>query len=327
MVDVGLGYSTQIEHAAYSRKKKIVGGESIWSVSQTAVGDHAEFAGDAFWWFTLWSSEGNVDMSRWRVGEHKSVGQSKAKFEISWYTDTCWQLAYSHDGNGELVDGSLEFLKAAILSGHRVRVVVGPYGIEADNLLIRDGHISAQLLGHVSKKDVDAFQSDVYWFWQHVATTGEVETIRPKVGDAKYKQLSGGRHSIKWFIDTRNWKRRISTFNSKSVSRKAKKDLIESILDGSTVRLIIKIDGRNTMALQADNLGLNQNMSEVSAQSIRNIGHFYPAGSVREFPSVPYWDLTSLTTFGILVQTRWTVGTYESRGFDVRKVDMEWFTN
>jgi hypothetical protein len=53
-----------LEHAAYSRKKKIVGGESIWSVSQTAVGDHAEFAGDAFWWFTLWSSEGNVDMSR-----------------------------------------------------------------------------------------------------------------------------------------------------------------------------------------------------------------------------------------------------------------------
>jgi hypothetical protein len=81
------------------------------------------------------------------------------------------------------------------------------------------------------------------------------------------------------------------------------------------------------MALQADNLGLNQNMSEVSAQSIRNIGHFYPAGSVREFPSVPYWDLTSLTTSSILVQTRWTVGTYESRGFDVRKVDMEWFTN
>ncbi|CAC5385108.1 unnamed protein product [Mytilus coruscus] len=327
VVDEGLGYATRLEHAAFSKRKDTIGAESIWAVSQVAIDKHAVFTDDAFWWFTLWSSEGDVDMSRWRIGEHKNAGHTKASFDIKWYADSCWQLAYSHDGNGVPIDGSLDLLKAGILSGHRVRIVVGPYSIEADNLLIKDGQVSAQLLGHVSKKDVDVFQDTVYWFWQHVATTGEVETIRPFIGDNKYKGMSGGRHSVKWFMDTRHWKRAISTFNSKSVTSESKKDLIDSVKDGSSVRIIIKENDNNIMAIRADSLGFNQNDTEIAAQSIRNIGHFYPAGSVREFPSSPYWEFTSISTLGISVKSKWTVGIYENVGFEVQQVNTEWFTS
>ncbi|VDI07857.1 Hypothetical predicted protein [Mytilus galloprovincialis] len=328
VVDEGLGYATRLEHAAYSKRKNTIGAESIWAVSQVAVDKHAVFTNDAFWWFTLWSSEGDVDMSRWSIGEHKNSGHSKSKFDIKWYADSCWQLAYSHDGNGVPMDGSLDLLKAGILSGHRVRIVVGPYSIEADNLLIKDGQVSAQLLGHVSKKDVDVFQEDVYWFWQHVATTGEVETIRPFVGDIKYKGMSGGRHSVKWFMDTRHWKRAISTFNSKTVTKKSKEDLIDSVRShGSSVRIIVKENDNHIMAIRADNLGFNSNNTEISAQSIRNVGHFYPAGSVREFPSSPYWEFTSISTLGICVKSKWLVGKDTDVGFEVKQVITEWFTS
>lgn len=304
----------------------MVGAESVWSVSQRSVADHAEFAKDAFWWFTLWSSNGEVNMARWKIGEHLSLGQSKAPFQMHWYADGCWQLAYSHDGNGLSKDGSLDFLKAGILSGHRVRVVIGPYVIEADNLLIRDEHVSAQLLGHVSKKDVDAFHNDSYWFWQHVATTGEVETIRPLIGEADSRGSSGGRHSIKWFIDTRNWKRSF-VYKVDNPTKPSKAELLESIIDGSSVRIILKENENNIMAIRADNLGLNSNRSDVAAQSIRNVGHFYPAGSVREFDSAPYWQFMSIMTTGNVLKTKWSVGNYEFRGDESVKVNMEWFTD
>lgn len=320
------GYVTRLDHAIFSKRKNIVGAESVWSVSQQSVDDHAEFAGDAFWWFTLWSSKGTVNMARWKVGEHTSLGNSKVPFQMNWYTDACWQLAYSHDGNGKSKDGSLDLLKAGILSGHRVRVVIGPYVIEADNLLIRDGHVSAQLLGHVSKKDVDTFHNDTYWFWQHVATTGEVETIRPMIGDTENKGSSGGRHSIKWFIDTRLWKRAF-VYNVDPQIKSSKTELLESIIDGSSVRIVIKENENNIMSVRADNLGLNTNKSEVAAQSIRNIGHFHPAGSVREFHTVPYWEFTTVVTTGDLIKTRWSTGTYEFRGDESIKVEMEWFTD
>ena len=38
------------------------------------------------------------------------------------YADSCWQMAYKHDAEGLLEDGSLELLRLAVETGHRIKV-------------------------------------------------------------------------------------------------------------------------------------------------------------------------------------------------------------
>lgn len=47
-----------------------------------------------------------------------------------------------------------------------MRVQIDSYIIEADNLNIRNGHVSAQLLGQLSKLSLYDFSTYVNWVWQ-----------------------------------------------------------------------------------------------------------------------------------------------------------------
>ncbi|CAG2250407.1 unnamed protein product [Mytilus edulis] len=301
----------EFSNIAYSKAETKVAGTHLWHVSQSIVGNHIEFQQNAYWWFNLWSTDGTRDMSRWSVGEHTDRGHSNDKVSMKWFADT------------------------SILVGKRVRLVYSDntYGIEADQLVVRNGHVTAQVLGHVSKANLQKFQDNAYWYWQNVATTGNVETIRYNVGSHTNRGSSNDRQATKWFIDSRPWVHAYSNSETGVTTHGSKASLIQGVKAGKMLRYIIKSTTRNQQnndyiaVFNADNADLSPDGNNLGAQHIRSIGLTGDGLYNVAFGSKPYWNFMIATTAGKLDETRWTVGEHQSQGHYNSNSAIDWFVS
>ncbi|CAC5398771.1 unnamed protein product [Mytilus coruscus] len=323
----------EFSNIAYNKAKTIVSGTHLWHVSQSIVANHIEFQQNAYWWFNLWSTDGTRDLSRWSVGEHTDRGHSNDRVSMKWFADTCWTLAYEHDKQGQAIDGSLEFLRSAILVGKRVRLVYSDntYGIEADQLVIRNGHVTAQVLGHVSKANLQKFQNNAYWYWQNVATTGNVETIRYNVGSHTSRGSSNDRQATKWFIDSRPWVHAYSNSETGTTTHGSKASLIQGVKAGKMLRFTIKSANQPNndyiAVFNADNADLSPDGIDLGAQHIRSIGLTREGLYNVAFGSKPFWNFMIATTAGKVDETRWTVGEHQSQGHINSNSAIDWFVS
>lgn len=130
---------------------------------------------------------GKYRWSEWYVGEHTQRTSSRANIPMEWHVDDFWTHAYSNDYSEHKIKGSLQLLLQTVLCGKRVRVQIDSYVIDADNLNIRNGHVSAQLLGQLSKLNLYDFSTNVNWVWKIASTTGDVETMRYSIGSTENK--------------------------------------------------------------------------------------------------------------------------------------------
>lgn len=318
------GYVSGFTNIAISGDGQSLAGQYPWHVSQTNVGNHIEYQRNPYWWATIWSTTGRLEMSRWNVGEHSSRGHDHENTAMQWFVDSCWTLAYSHDSTGRRLDGSLDFFVGAVLAGRRVRVKMSEtYFVETDNVYVRNGHVSAQLLGHLSKKDTYSFQSDVYWYWQIASTTGDVETTRYNIGSTKHRGNSNAKASIEWYIETRPWKRMLSTFSNGTVGFGSKSDLMNAVRKGSLLRLVVQEAANSYSIIDADNIALENN--EVAAQSIRYISDENASGTIpRRFKSPPFWKFTLTSTDGKQRAVWWKVGEHTSLPDTLKNYPVDW---
>lgn len=318
---------TPFNHLQISHGDTLISGQYLWSISVSTENDHSVFNNDAYWWFAIWSTSGLLDMSRWNVGSHTSRSHTSANYPMTWYADICWMLAYEHDDKGVTLDGSLNFLKSALMDGHRVKLVIGNYSIEADNLVVKSNSISAQLLGHVSHNGPDHFSNNSYWYWNHVTTSGAGETIRYYVGSTSNGTSSNYTTSAKWFIDTRHWKHALSTSADGIATFGSKTNLIQYIRKGSKLRCVVHFSPDHTMVAQADNIEISPDGNNVGAQILRVISYKVEETRGRHFENVPYWKFTIVTTKGDIRQSDWLVGDHTTRETDPISADVEWFVD
>lgn len=68
-----------------------------------------------------------------------------------------------------------------------MQVQINSYIIDVDNLKIRNGHVSAQRLGQLSKLNLYDFSTNVNWVWQNASTIGDIETMRYSIGSTENK--------------------------------------------------------------------------------------------------------------------------------------------
>lgn len=336
IVDPSSGYSSEFSNIAYSTDLTKVAGTHIWSVSQMKVGNHIEFQENAYWWFTIWSSSGSRDMSRWSIGEHTDRGHSADSLLMNWFVDPCWTLAYEHDENGQPVDGSFNLLRAAVLAGKRVRLVHNNYAIEADYLEVLKTRVTAQVLGHVSKANLERFQSNVYWYWQHYDTKGRIETVRYSVGSKENRGKSNGKGRVKWFIDTRPWTHVYSHSTTGSLRHGSKQKLINDVKEGKMVRFAIRYAPNpktSFVVANADNLAISPDGTDLAAEHIRSVSIILMRDGVSEendyvsFQDNPYWYFMMALTTGKIERSRWTIGSHEARGNNDVTADIDWFTS
>ena len=86
-------YSFPLQNVAINSKGvSFVSGQTLDHISTTSSGSNLlQFQSNAYWWFTIVTTRGLRDMSRWTVGIHQSRGHSQDTVAIEWFADECWK--------------------------------------------------------------------------------------------------------------------------------------------------------------------------------------------------------------------------------------------
>ena len=291
------------------------------------------FQGMDVWWFTLRSSEGSLNLDRWKIGEHERTETSKDTcFCSDWYVDSCWSSIYKRDANGSDISGSLNSLISAAETGSRVKVLIGSIILEADDIRIEDGVLCASFLNRLTKESFDTLDPDIAWFWTLACSSGTVRFQKYQVGNTKFVEFGRSRETLEWFVDGRKWTTVLVTDPTGNVESGSKLDLIAAVQNGSDIRYRIhateEIAGfalsNTTIIQQPDNLRWIDD-DEVSAMHIRSVGITSAGLGEVEFIRSAYWCFSLLTTEGKLEVSRWYTGIHVSLGKNSYNVRVEWF--
>ena len=321
-------YAFPLQNIAIERKSRAVAGQTVDHVSQQESSGRIKFQSRPYWWFTIVTSQGARDMSRWTVGLHQSRGHTNDKVATDWFADPCWELAYRHSNSGTALQGSRSALVQRILAGHRVRIQFPNdefYTIEADNLSIRNGHVTAQALKHVSKAThaSSTHQADAHWRWLMVSTSGTVRVTMYNVGEHKHVGDQTYKYEIKWFVDSRPWKLVLSNDANGAVLAGSRTALVDAVNKGAAVR---GVQG-NRYAFSAQNLQISSDGQHVQAQTLNHVSMRYTGNNEVEIQPNAYWWFTIVFTSGKRDMSRWSVGEHTDRGHTQDKVPTKWFVN
>ena len=310
--------------------KSFVSGQNVNHVSLTldSGGKELVFQNNAYWWFSLHSTLGTRDMSRWTVGEHSSRGHTQSRVNIDWFADPCWKLVFAHDKHGVAKSGSRADLVTAIKNGARVRVQVPSYRMaEADNLSFQNGHVTAQMLKRLSEKSLTRIADDTSWYWQMISTTGKVMSTLYKVGEHQHVSTTSSYQEIRWFIDTKPW---TLVFSHNAQGQRlygSEKDVVRAVQSGAAIRGLSESSPNTGYAFPFQNLRINGD--HVSGQHLNHVSMKGSPTSQYEKQLQPnaYWWFVIYTTQGRIEMSRWSVGEHTSRGHNVITTGLKWFAN
>ena len=283
----------------------------------------------------LHSSNGERHTSSWEFGDHNKVNEVNDTVDMDWYADPCWKAVYCHDEDGNPTDGNLADLVSALEAGHRVRVLYDDHtSSEADEIMIRNGHVCAQLVNHLSRQDTTHFPTDVYWFWQICCSTGTCNVARINVGSST--TVAGPnpvKRAMKWFVDTRDWENVLCVDSDGTVLAGDKQTLADAIIQGADVRYIMDLESLRanqnySLVYTADNLEIDPTTNDTIAFHLRAMAR-NPSGSFEEQYVTPLrWIFVLADTMGNVPVDFWKVGehTQYNRGFTI-DFPMKWFVN
>ncbi|KAJ7385241.1 hypothetical protein OS493_016309 [Desmophyllum pertusum] len=355
-VVLGTSYSTEADNVN-------VQGSHVFAqlLQHVSKASWDKFQDNAYWWWAIVSTDGVMYMTRYNVGSHTHRGTNSGKTSIKWYVQTSRFIpkpTYSHLANGNKVQGSLNDLESRVQNGQDIRCVMEKYSFplqnvamnskgsefvtgqtldhipewnyytaEADNLSVRNGHVTAQALKHVSKNGLTGFQNDAYWYWLMVSTTGTVRATRYNVGEHKHRGDSTNNQKVKWFVDTRPWEQVLSNDKSGNVLGGCQHALVQAVKAGTDVRCV---QGNEVQgyAYKAQNLAVSPDGNHVAAQSLSHVS-MTSAPNQKEvmIQSNAYWWFTIVSSTGLREMSRWTVGKHVDRGHTSDKVGQKWFVN
>ncbi|XP_033743577.1 uncharacterized protein LOC117329653 [Pecten maximus] len=281
-----------------------------------------KFMTPLYWWNALVSTLGSVLKSRWYIGEHIHKSNSVSSYDLAWYVDVCWSLAFVHSATGTEISGNIGNLKAHILIGRRVRVLFDSYTMEADNIFISNNNIiTAQFLSQMDTQQPMVF-SDGHWKWVRISTDGSFLTDIYEMGSSTKISNSAMSSGASWFVQRREWIQMLVTSSNGTVVQGTKTALVEAIRQGSSLRCVIHFETNDTLVFTADNIEIS-NDGNVAAQLFR-----YIQFSDDKFGTfVPYWRIMLMCTTGKLQESRWTVGEHVKRGENVYDVGTHWFVD
>ena len=308
-------------------KDNVVAGQDVNCLGTTMKRNKLVYTGTPYWRFRIVTTNGTRDTSSWAVGTHRSRGHKNDKASCEWFEDPCWKQVYAHDGSGKRSDGSLEELVSAIRSGSRVRLQL-PSGdhftTEADNLSIRNGHVTAQALNYVSKVSIGKFQDNAYWLWLMVSTTGAVRATRYNVGSHKHRGDSLEHQHVRWFIESRPWTLALSHDEYGNIIAGSKEKLLHAVREGGAVRCV---ENNGNYAFSTQNLEIHE--KDIAAQSLNHVSMRAVADNPHEMEIQPnaYWWFTIVDSTGRRDMSRWNVGEHVSRGHTSDRLGLQWFFN
>lgn len=332
MTDRGYGFPLQV--VMWSRDGR-VSGQSNMHLSQKYSGNNIVFNTQTpYKWFSSWSTNGRRDSSRWAVGGRTNRGRGSDYVSLNWFVDPCWQHVYTNDEYGQAADGSLQMLVAAIQSGHRLRVVMSNFAMEANFIRIKSGHVTAYLIDMLSNKggnsfDEFDFKTDTNYVFRLVHTTGTVRTYGYLVRNTSIPVVSVmSKQTIKWYVDTRKWHKILETKSTGVATWGMKGNLKSAIRKAAHIRIGISFDIRGgEMFVNADNARVSTTGTDddAAAQAVRILGDQPFDRYEYELSSVPFWVYLCMPTSSSINLSGWKLGEHR-RYFQSSKTALtKWF--
>jgi pyridinium-3,5-biscarboxylic acid mononucleotide synthase len=119
-----------------------------------------------------------------------------------------WQLAYSHDAEGNPLDGSIDLLLEAVRQGNAIRLSIelsdgSQYILPAENLWLKHGIVYAQNQSQISTEfrgEILAFTPKLERRLLIASSQGNVEIVSLSLAKGKVKKRSCHRAEIKWYL-------------------------------------------------------------------------------------------------------------------------------
>ncbi|KAL5013137.1 hypothetical protein ScPMuIL_007407 [Solemya velum] len=307
---------------------ELVVGYNQWGFSDHMVGNHRELDSWPNWLFSVYTTDGVHQDVHWKLRSNTIIAHHNTTTTLKWFADPCWQLAYSHDSNGNAFDGSLDYLKAAVAKGHRVRLVMGNFSSEADDLLVdTDGNITAVLTSDVRhrRSDPTQFPTNINWLFRIISTTGRnkyhlFDVLNPTTHLAYHDN-----RGVSWFIDTRPWKHVFSVDENGATTYGSKAELINAARNGADVRFSWNFANFWSTIQKADTVIVNG--TELAADAIRSLLVTKDIQDGFILTHNPAWTFSLTSTTGDMDVSRWSIGTHESRGHFRHRANVHWFVN
>ncbi|KAL5013136.1 hypothetical protein ScPMuIL_007406 [Solemya velum] len=306
---------------------ELVVGYNQWSFSDHMIGNHRELDSWPNWLFSLYTTDGEYQDVHW-ILRSNSISHFNDTKTLKWFADPCWQLAYSHDENGNPFDGSLDYLKAAVAKGHRVKILMGNFSSEVDDLLVdTDGNITAVLTSDVRHRRTDPteFPTKLNWLFRLISTNGRnkyhlFDVLNPDTHLAFFDN-----RGVSWFIDTRPWKHVFSVDENGATTYGSKADLVNAARNGADVRFSWHYANFWSTIQKADTVIVNG--TELAAEAIRSLFVTMDSQDGFTLPYHPAWTFSLTSTTGDVDISRWTIGKHESRGHFRLRANVHWFVN
>ncbi|XP_046560186.1 uncharacterized protein LOC124269215 [Haliotis rubra] len=306
-----------------------ISAEHIWSVSQTGVGNHLEFQGNAYWWFLILNTAGTRTMSRWNLGSHTARGQSQDKVVLDWFVDPCWVPIHNYS---DLVSDTLwtrYTLQRLIEAGHNVKVKFGNTIVAAESIRLTDKHVAVQSISSLARADSKTFVSDLNWEFRVLSTTGSVRTYRPLVGSSSTDPLgyTVGRQAMTWYVDTRRWHLLFHLLLDGKVAKGSALAVRQAVQDGADIRVAFKLPNDHGFRYhKVDNIGLGPT-PDLAAQIVRALRDNATSCDEFELDRIPQWSFKLITTTGFVHTSNWVVGDHVSKGRTSERAEIKWFAS
>ncbi|KAK6166819.1 hypothetical protein SNE40_023434 [Patella caerulea] len=236
------GSDLRIVYGVYSVNTQYVNFEnSIINVKIVpSVGQyHLRLLIPSYWFIQFVRSNAKKSVIRWnRISHTYKYGLKNTMMGSTWYIDSGWNVAYSHDPFGRRINGSKSYLEGAVRNGNPIKARVG------DTIsMLHDVRLSN---GEVSGVTVDILNltlwhvNQVQMIRSRVSSTGTVSSCTFTMESDLNMYGFSGQEGIIWYVESRIWTKIMTLDPFDGITWGAVDDLYLAATSWKSLKVVIK---------------------------------------------------------------------------------------
>ena len=251
-----------------------VAGENLNELSQYFNYLYATSIKPQYWYLVKYTTTGFWYILRWMISDGSFVSNVTRRRDFAWCTDDCWLKVFKANQLGQGLDGSTTQLAQALRSGHQLRVKIADMAANTKAVYIYGQTVTACLEDVMEPLGVTQFDRSGTAQRKMVSSNGLIQTRRYTLETDTVVEDLEERHTIDWFVDTREWIHVLSVKSGGQIVSGSVAHLRDGLLKGASVRIVVDYVYGMSEIVEADHLELSRN-GHVAADVINHVNIQY----------------------------------------------------
>ncbi|KAK6166820.1 hypothetical protein SNE40_023435 [Patella caerulea] len=216
-------------------ENSIINVKIVPSLGQSSL----NFVIPSYWYHLRTRSNGYSSVIRWKRISHRYAPGSKSYMMGStWYLDSGWNVAYSHDPFGRRINGSKSYLEGAVRNGNPIKVRVGDTISMLHDVRLFNGEVSGVTVDIFNLTLWDANQAQI--IRSRVSSTGTVSSCTFTMESDLNMYGFSGQEGIIWFVESRRWTKILTLDPFDGITWGAVDDLYLAATSWKSLKVVIK---------------------------------------------------------------------------------------